>query len=185
MRNCLTLLFIIVALNATAQTKPDKLGFSYFGQFAILPGLKVSYEKEFSNISLGSKPAFIRPELAWFTEPDNYDDYLINLELNQHFGDESKNSYWSYGIGLGYIYESKIQSFSQNLGSGNRDNTIREGFHFFHPSGNLAWHKSISTKSDLLLKYTVGYKLSGAAPNVLTMFLEVGIEIKLKTGNNE
>jgi len=181
MRNIAILFLLALSINASAQ----KLGISYFGHYAILPGAKLSYQLTPSSLELAKKPLILQPEVGWFMEPDNYHDFLFNVNVGQQIKNVNKKSYWSYGLGLGYILESKITSFSQNLGNGNRENVERDTFHFFHPSANFGWHSNISSKSDLFLKYTLGYKMLSEAPSVLTMFLEFGIEIDLKKRSDE
>lgn len=180
MKQVLIVLLTIFTLQLKAQESRSTISLSYLGLYAINPGLRIGYEVSPNNLNIGKKQLHLTPQIAWYTVPDNFNDLLVSIDISQHFGSPEKNSYWSYGISLGYIYQSKILSFSQNLGTGNRENVLSNSNHFFHPSVNIAWHKTISTKSNLFFKYSLGRKFSGKAPNETTMFLEAGIEYSLK-----
>ena len=179
----LFLLTLCSSLWAQSDRGALPVSVSYFGGFAYQPGIKLATEISLvrrQDTENYSRQWYGSPQLAFYTNPGSDSNYLINFETGIGRQKKDKNTYWSYSIGLGYLMESKIRSFSVNLGTGDKSNKRRASQSFLLPSLNVerGWrtHRPLSW----FTKYSVGSTLFGGDENQLMMFLEFGVKFKIK-----
>ncbi len=175
-------LLATTSLYAQNEPKPIPISVGYFGHFAYQPGLKIGTEFSLmgrSDTDNYSRQWFGSPQIAFFSNPGSDTNFFVNFEAGIRKQKKGKNSYTAYSAGLGYRLQSKLESFSVNLSTGDRTNKIRNSYGFLVPTLNIerGWrtHKPLSWYS----KFSVGSSLFGNQ-NQFMLFLEVGVKFKIK-----
>ncbi|OJJ16945.1 hypothetical protein BKI52_29960 [marine bacterium AO1-C] len=187
-------IFLLLAwcsINAYSQDNDRGLPISigYFGHYAIQPGLKVgteipfkTWEKERSrkkgNVTR-VKRLSINPQLAWFTRINRDANYLINAEVMYKTRKKEKGFYTAFTAGLGYLIQSKVESFSINLATGEKTNKQRSSSHFLMPSLGFELGGNLNSKLGWYNKYTWGQRFFSSNGNGSTMsvFVELGVKL--------
>lgn len=183
MRKFLATAFLIITpLISMAQFDAPGIPFSigYYGHYGIQPGIKVGTE-----ISLEARPNlikqwFISPQLGFFTNPGDRNNYIINTEGGFKKLDTKKNRYHAYSVGLGYMLQSKLNSSAINLGTGNTDSKERITTGRILPTVNYEYGWNIDRPLQWYLKYSIGSSIALSDENRMSMFIEFGVKLKLK-----
>lgn len=189
MKYILTILFLLgIHLHLFAQ-KENSISVAYFGNFAIQPGLKIGSQFNFKTWEKDKfhkkdtitklQKLFVSPQFTIFTRPERNTNYLINVDLGYQFQNKERKLYQAVSLGLGYLLQSELLSFSVNLGSGETSNKNRESRHFFLPTLNyeLGGYIGQERKFAWYTKYGLGSKLFGEIESSMLVFLELGAKI--------
>lgn len=187
MRILLALFFAVLfsaSLLAQEIAPGVQLKSGYLGHVAIQPGINIGIQFPLTTIALFEKKAnskflVLTPSIGIFSRPDISTNLLINTYLGVYSLKKKKRHSIS-SIGLGYLFESKVESFSVNLGTGSRSASQKKENHFFVPSLGQEFGWILSDKLRLYNQYMLGYKLSGNSTNAAVFFAELGITFLLK-----
>ena len=163
----------------------------YFGHYAIQPGVKVGTEirlKTWTKERMRKNRDIVRmkyfsinPQLAWFTRLNQHANYLLNVEAMYHTQGKGKKIYTAFTVGLGYWIQSKVESFSINLATGEKTNKQRASSHFLIPSLGFEWGGRINGQINWYNKYTWGQRFFSTKGNgsAMSLFLELGVKLYL------
>ena len=183
------LLFSLFSIGAYCQSNEQGLPISigYFGHYAIQPGVKVgteitlkTWEKELTKKNKTRlKRLSINPQLAWFTRVNRDANYLLNAEAMYKIGRTDRGFYIAFTAGLGYLLQSKVESFSINLATGEKTNKQRASSHFLMPSLGFEFGGNLNSKLGWYNKYTWGQRFFSSNGNGSTMsiFAELGVKL--------
>ena len=191
MKKWLLFLMLLSAVDAAAQVEePQKedgktWSFSYLGHLGFQPGVKVGLEMPLMGKPSSASPEdmrtwIIRPQAAFFTNPGDDQNLLINVETGIRMPISGKNAYRIISFGLGYLNQSKLQSFSVNLGNGQTDNKQRVSDHSLLPTLNYEYGWATHRKMSWFSKLSIGRRLFASNEDTMLLFLELGVKLKLK-----
>lgn len=183
------LLLCINLVEAEAQeTEMEKdltWSFSYLGHIGFQPGIRVGLEMPL--MGKPSKPLpedlrtwIIRPQAAIFSNPGDDRNLILNVETGIRKPIEGKNTYRLYSFGLGYLNQSKLNSFTINLANGNTDSRNRVSDHFLLPTLSYEYGWATHRKMSWFSKVSLGRKFFGNRGNGMMLFLELGIKLNHK-----
>ncbi|MCE7997009.1 MAG: hypothetical protein HEP71_33935 [Roseivirga sp.] len=148
---------------------------SYFSNYGFQPGIKVG--TAFSLAGDSTRQWLISPQLGVFTNPSDDTHTLLNLEAGLKRPKPGKNAYTTMAIGLGYLHQSKLQSFSVNLGSGQTGDRQRVGDNFVMPSVSYEYGWATHRKISWFGKCALGTRLLGRNEHSMMLLLEFGIKL--------
>lgn len=178
-------LFLLpLLLHSQSNFKPDKIGISYLGNWAIQPGAKLNAQyklKEWSSTKNDlerTKSWFLSPEVGVFTRPNHNTNFLLNAAIGYQRQKADRKFYSNYSLSLGYLYQSQITSLSVNLSDGSLQNE-RENRHYFVPTTNVEWGNSFNKKLGWFSRQSLGYKLFGSTESEWIVFIEFGLNLFL------
>ena len=173
-----------VEVKAQAMEQDQFVSFSYLGHIGIQPGLRVGLEmpliKPCPEKGVPKNNWVIRPQAAFFTNPRDDRHLLVNAEVGLKKARRGKNNYQLISFGLGWLNQSKLESFSVNLGNGQTDNEQRASDHFLLPTLNYEYGWATHRKVSWFSKLGLGHRLLGNKEESLMLFLEIGLKLKLK-----
>lgn len=154
---------------------------AYFSNYGFQPGLKVSTAFPIAGDSL--KQWLISPQLGVFTNPNDDTHTLLNLEAGLRKPKPGKNAYSTLAIGLGYLHQSKLTSFSVNLGTGKTGDRQRVGDNFLLPTISYEYGWATHKKIGWYIKPALGTRLLGRNEHSLMVLLEFGINLNYSFEN--
>lgn len=186
MKHILLLLFILstLALHAQSAHKPLPIAISYYGPFAIQPGLKLSAFFDAKNWQQEGKTKQIdqsiywSPQLAAFTQNNSQTAIVANLEAGIRRQVAGKKAYTMLSLGLGYLANWEVEEIAVHLGSGEL-NKSRVYNGFLLPSVNASWGKQVNPNWAYFFKGSFARKISTELEDEAFMALELGLCFKL------
>ena len=191
MKKWILFLMFLSAVEAVAQVEEAQRekdltwSFSYLGHLGFQPGVKVGLEMPL--MGKPSKPLpedlrtwIIRPQAAIFSNPGDDRNLILNVETGIRKPLVGKNSYRLYSFGLGYLNQSKLNSFTVNLANGNTDSRNRVSDHFLLPTLNYEYGWATHRKMSWFSKVSLGRRLFGNHGDALMLFVELGVKLKHK-----
>lgn len=169
-----------------SQEKEIPISLAYFGNFAIQPGVKVGTELDFKYWEKESSPKiqklFISPQFAVFTRVRKNTNYFFNVNIGYKRQNKERKLYQSFSLGLGYLLQNELLSFSVNLGSGDITDKNKELRHYFLPTINYELGGYIGQKRNFgwYSQYSLGSKIAPSRESSVVVFLEVGGKLFLR-----
>ena len=158
------------------------LNIAYQGNFAIHPGLSVSYDMPIRDLNITTEKAesiLLQPHLGMFSYLDRNYNILAGADIGIIRTKVEKKGASALSIGLNYLGESEKVGFAIDLGTGDRSNVQREWRHYFLPTFNYEWSTKLGKKNRLFTKLRWGYALS--LKREAEMYLLVALGLKLPT----
>jgi hypothetical protein len=173
-------LFSLFSLGLQGQKSSsiNQLNISYYGAYAIQPGVRVS--TNFALNKIGYPKVFIETGLSYYIKPGTHYGFVAGSDLGWKFQKEEKRFYWAPSLGLNYMAESKVLSKTYNLGTGELEKKNRELYHFFLPAINLQLGQAPQKKVGWFTKFGYGFKLWGQPESSAFFSVELGLIISLK-----
>ena len=179
--------FLIVCLLcygfAQAQDVPGYspyLNIGYQGNFAIHPGLSVSYDMPIRDLNITTEKAeslLLQPHVGMFSFVDRNINVLAGADLGIVRTRVKKKGASAVSLGLNYLGESEKLGFTVNLGTGDRSNVQREWRHYFLPTFNHEWSTKMGKKNRFFTKLRWGYALSFERESEMYLLLALGIKL--------
>jgi len=186
MKKWILLLMFLASVEVVAQEKESDptWSVSYLGHIGFQPGLKLGLEMPLMGQATQVLPDemrtwIIRPQVGYFTNPGDDQNWLINVEAGIRKPIAGKNAYRIFSFGLGYLNQSKMNSFSVNLGNGQTDNRQRVSDHFLLPTLNYEYGWATHRKVGWFTKVGLGRRSFGNHDSFM-LFAELGIKFKFK-----
>lgn len=178
MRQLLIILFILpttLQLISQETTKRPPIAISYFSNYGFQPGLKVG--TAFTLTGDSTRQWLISPQLGVFTNPGDDTNTLLNLDLGFKRPKPQKHAYSTWSAGLGYLRQSKLQSFSVNLGNAKTSDQKRVGDDFLLPTLSYEYGWATHRKISWYVKSAIGSRLLGRNEHSMMILLEFGIKL--------
>ncbi|MEO1513765.1 MAG: hypothetical protein AAFV95_02090 [Bacteroidota bacterium] len=158
---------------------------SYFSQAVYQPGAKIgtqlnlrqwqrSYERK-SNTYLKEQSIFVGPQLGFWMLPNDHRFVLLNAEIGYRYQKSRRQTFSAFSIGLGHLLQSRVESFSVDLGGGDIGDKDRVSSHHFMPSLNYAFGKAINSKISWFSRLSYGLKLASNDASRAFFLVEVGV----------
>ncbi len=178
MKQLLIILFLSAGFyQAGAQESPGRppVSVGYFSHYGFQPGLKIGTMFPLAGDTL--RQWVFSPQLGFFTNPGDDTNALFNLEVGYKRPKSGKHAYSQWSAGLGYLHQSKLQSFSINLGNGNTGDRQRVGDNFLLPTISYEYGWATHRKISWYLKPALGIRLLGRNEHSTMLLLEFGIRL--------
>jgi len=92
---------------------------------------------------------------------------------------KEKGFYTAFTAGLGYLIQSKVESFSINLATGEKTNKQRSSDHFLMPSLGFEFGGNLNSTLGWYNKYTWAQRFFSSNGNgsVMSVFVELGAKL--------
>lgn len=175
------ILFIITLLLSSSllhgQSQPIPISLAYFSQVGIEPGLKISAELPIKALEseAKNKQLFVSPQIGFFVRPNHHTNVLLMGDIGIKKQKEGKSAFSTFSLGLGYWYQSQIQSLTVQLGDGSQSQN-RTNNHYFLPTINYSFGSKLIANSNWYSKIGVGQRFGGSASSTTTVLLELGLQ---------
>ena len=174
-------IWIGTGLALVSQPSPQVLPVSiaYLGNNAIYPGFKVGVQFDVKNWDndVREKSFYLSPQMGFFSRPENHNSFWLNLEGGLTRRKQGRSGYSAFSLGLGYLLQSQLLSYSVNLSTGERSNKVREARHYLLPTLNYELGGRISDTLNWFGKITGGIKVLGEPESSSVVFIEGGVKI--------
>lgn len=178
-----------IPIGASCQLKPTDISIAYYSQFLFQPGITVGislptkswdseHERKTGTITR-TNSLFWSPQVAVFTQPGSHTSYLANVEFGYRRQIQGKGFYHAASVGLGYLTQFDLLSFTVNLGNGNTEAKDRERHGYIMPTLNYEIGGLLNPNLGWYSKLSAGSKFSTEQVSSNVLFVELGVKIKL------
>ncbi len=138
---------------------------SYFSNFLIQPGLRAAVNlplKSWTSLKNPNKLSHIElsPSVGTFTRINDNANLLLGIDMGYKRSKKYKKTYRIYGLGLNYLYQRQLLSYSVNLGSSTKNNYEYENRHFILPTISIAQGGYLNAKWGWFIKLSAGNRFS-------------------------
>ncbi len=185
----LILFFTSKKINAQTTSNQMPISISYFGHFVTQPGLKIGTEfnlKQLENTSRDEKSKvqnrqlYLSPQIGYFNLSNVHSGLMFNVDIGYKKLRANLLSYSAFSIGLGYLAQSRILTFSTNLGNGEIGNENKETSSYIVPTVNYELGRAFSERFGWFGKVSLGSKLLSKKESEMVVFGELGVKFYLK-----
>jgi hypothetical protein len=176
----IVLIFLPGQFQLFAQKAAERLPVSigYYSNYGFQPGLKVGTEFTLAGDSL--KRWIISPQMGMFANPGDDRHTVLNLEVGRRRPKAGKTAYSTWSAGLGYLRQSKLRSYSVNLGSGKTSDSQRVNDAFVLPTISYEYGWGTHRKTSWDMNYAWGTRLLGNNEHSMMLLLEFGVKLNWK-----
>lgn len=189
-------LFLIIALALPASMLAQNASLDnlftvgYFSQLGLEPGASLGADiyvatDLFSSSSPVQHHLVFQPQLAAFTNPENYQAALLRggIALRRTVERKGRLRFRQLGLGLGYMLQSEITGLRVNLADGSIAEKLRDNRQFFLPSINASMGRMLNDRLGYYLSASYGPKLHADRKPDGAVFLELGLSYAISPSN--
>ncbi|MCR9252463.1 MAG: hypothetical protein NXI20_18720 [bacterium] len=173
-----TLLISIFLISGTISAqKLESVSIGYFGEILIQPGLKTGLNFNLKSLD-DERNKWISgsTQIAFYSFPYDHTSLMANFESGYNWKKPDRKLGHYVGIGFGYAEQSKIESLTVNLGTGETENN-RIWRTRWIPTVNYMARRDINESFGLFGKLSYGVVLSGIAESRAILFTELGVNL--------
>ncbi|MEM8892818.1 MAG: hypothetical protein AAGD28_32855 [Bacteroidota bacterium] len=133
-KGLIVLLFLLSSLNQSYAQTP--ISISYFSPYFTQPGVKVGTSFFLTDLDKGDieRQLSISPQVGFFSQIGINQSYFLNAELSLLRKQEGKKRFQAFGLGLGYLMDSRNLGPVVDLGSAAVSSGSRENSSFVTPT---------------------------------------------------
>ena len=167
----------------TAQNDSNHLPISIglWANYFTQPGIKLETQVPIKNLASNSKikQLYWAPQLGFFTYPQNHNGLLLGVDLGIKKRKEGRKMYSSYALGIAYLGQSRLNSFSVNLGDGSSGSSQRVWQSFFLGTLNYTLGRTATKGPGWYTKLSAGPKLQPGGESSFIAGMELGLTFNL------
>ncbi len=188
----LTLISLILGLGlhaglfAQSNSLQNTLTAGYFSQLGIEPGVSLGADiyvstDLFSSSTSAQHHLVFQPQLAAFTNPENFQSALVRggIALRRTTERKGRLRFRQLGVGLGYMFHSEITGLRVNLADGSITSKERDNRQYVVPTINASMGRMLNDRLGYYLSASYGPKLHAERKPDGAVFLELGLSYSL------
>ncbi|MEL6250998.1 MAG: hypothetical protein AAFR87_03205 [Bacteroidota bacterium] len=153
------------------------ISISYFAPYFSQPGAKIGSSFVLTDLDKADieRQLSIRPQVGFFSQIGSNQSYFLNAELSLLRKREGKKRFQEFGLGLGYLMDSRNLGPVVDLGSAAVSNGSRENSSFITPTLNYSLGINPERGPAYQFKLFFGKKFSFENKGELFFGFETGI----------